>query len=121
MDQRRYIANNSANVSQGDNQQNLIEGRNVTIGSTFSEKSRQIEKLDALLGCLEASKDSDTYKDVIRQIKNIKEELSDEEKPNEDLIEKWLNKAKQLVSFTEIGSDIFNKAKAVYESFGMGL
>ncbi len=74
-----------------------------------------------MLGCLEASKDSDTYKDVIRQIKNIKEELSDEEKPNEDLIEKWLNKAKQLVSFTEIGSDIFNKAKAVYESFGMGL
>ena len=115
------MANNSANVSQGDNQQNKISGSNITIGSTFSEKSNQLEKLDLLIESLKRSGDDGELKDATRQFENIKEELSDVENPDRDLISKWLDKAKKLVSFAEIGSEVFDKAKTVYESFGIAL
>ncbi|KJV05175.1 hypothetical protein [Methylocucumis oryzae] len=119
MDQRKYIANNSANINQGDSQQNQISSGDIAIGSTFTKKSEQLEKLDSLIEALNKSGGSANAKDATRQFENIKEEISDEENPDKSLILKWLEKAKKLLSFAEVGSDVFNKAKSVYESFGM--
>lgn len=119
MDQRKYIANNSANVSQGDNQQNQLSGSDIAIGSTFSRKTEQIEKIDSLIEALKKESDGDDTNDITRQFENIKEEMKEEENPDKDMISKWLNKAKTLLKFAEKGSEIFNKAKEVYESFGL--
>ncbi|NTW53275.1 MAG: hypothetical protein HGB15_00585 [Chlorobaculum sp.] len=119
MDQRKYIANNSANVSQGDNQQNQLSGSDIAIGSTFSKKSEQIEKIESLIEALKKESDGGEVNDITRQFENIKEEIKEEENPDKGMISKWLNKAKILLTFSEKGTEIFKKAKEVYESFGL--
>jgi len=121
MDQRKYIANNSANISQGDNQNNLLHSGSITIGGTFSQKSEQIEKLTALIEKLNTSTEIEKSKIAVRQLENIKDEISDAETPDKNMISKWLEKAKSTLSFAELGAEIFDKAKAVYESFGQSL
>lgn len=120
MDQRKYIAKNSANVMQGDNQNNLISAGTVIIGSTYAEKSAQIDNLNALIEFLENNSSINESKNAKRQFENIKEELTEEQNPDKGLIEKWLEKAKSLVGIAEKGSELFSKAKSVYDSsFGI--
>ena len=91
MDKRRYISNRSANVIQGDDHQNLVESGNISIGVTVKEKTEQVEKLAELIEELSLNPNNDDHQKAIRQCENIKDELLDEEIPDEGMIGKWLN------------------------------
>lgn len=120
MDKRKYVANNSANVMQGDNHSNLIEGNSINIGATLSEKNERVEGLNELISLLKTStvEAKDT---TVRHLENVKEELSEEETPDEESISKWLGKATGLLKAAEKGSELFNKAQEVFGNFGIEL
>jgi hypothetical protein len=118
MDQRKYIANNSANVMQGDNHANLVEGNNINIGSTFAEKNERIQGLDDLISLLKKEELQGKDK-ALRHLENVKEELVDEEDPDEATVSKWLSKASGILKYADQGTDLFNKAKEVMQGFGL--
>lgn len=120
MDERKYIANNSANVMQGDNHNNIFKTGDIQIGSTYTEKKDQIEKVDELIAELKKS-DLKGQQDAIRHIENVKEELADSENPDKSQIGKWLGKAGSILAVAERGSALFLKAKSVFDSFGISL
>lgn len=120
MDQRKYIANNAANVMQGDNHSNFVRTGDIQLGSTYREKKERLEKIDALLDELKKSGISG-QQDAIRHIENVKEELADSENPDKSLVGKWLDKAGNILSVAEKGSALFLQAKSVFDSFGISL
>lgn len=118
MDQRKYIANNAANVMQGDNHSNLFRTGDINIGSTYTEKKEQIEKIEELLRELRKS-EIKGQQDAIRHIENVKEEIADAENPDQSQVSKWLGKAGNILTVAERGSALFLKAKDVFDSFGI--
>lgn len=120
MDQRKYVANNSANVMQGDNHSNIFRAGDIQIGSTYTEKKAQVEKVEELIAELKKS-DLKGQQDAIRHIENVKEELADSESPDKSQIGKWLGKAGSILTVAERGSALFLKAKSVFDSFGISL
>ncbi|EKO3839672.1 hypothetical protein NTE14_005460 [Vibrio harveyi] len=118
MDQRKYIANNSANVMQGDNHSNSLENVSVNIGNSFAEQQKQIEGLEELIALVKSQPFEQSEK-VARQLENVKDELVDEEEPDLNAVDKWLNKAGALIKSAEKGSQVVDKAQAVMESFGV--
>ncbi len=118
MDQRKYIASNSANVMQGDNHSNSLEHVSVNIGSTFSETRDKVEGLEELISLIKGQPFEQSDK-AIRQLENVKDELVDEEEPDLSSINKWLNKAGSLLKAAEKGSELALKAQNVMESFGV--
>lgn len=120
MDQRKYVANNSANVMQGDNHSNLVEGNNINIGSTFTEKNERVQGLDELIGLLKANSLEEKDK-ALRHLENAKEELTEEESPDEDNVGKWLNKASGILKYADKGSELFTKAQDVMKGFGLDM
>ncbi len=118
MDQRKYIANNSANTMQGDNHSNRFRTGNVTIGTTYTEKKEQIEKIEELLDELKKT-DIKGQHDAVRHVENAKEELSESENPDQGQVEKYLGKAGKILAAAEKGSALFLKAKSVFDSFSI--
>ncbi len=120
MDQRKYEANNSTNIMQGDNHSNLLEGNAVNIGSSHTERSEIIAKLDSLLSAIESDADT-SIKKAARHVENIKEELEDAGSPDKSTISKWLGKAKGYLETAKKGSAVLKEAKEVYDAFGSAL
>jgi len=120
MDQRKYEANNSANIMQGDNHSNLLEGNVINIGSSHAERSELLSKLDSLLSAIESDTDT-SIKKASRHVENIKEELEEAGSPNKSTISKWLGKAKEVLVTAKQGSEVLEKAKDVYDAFGSAL
>jgi hypothetical protein len=118
MDQRKYIAHNSANVMQGDNHSNLVEGNSINIGSTFAERNERVQGLDELIALLNKVEIQDKDK-ALRHLENVKEELVDEEEPDEATIGKWLSKVSGILKYAGQGTELFNKAKDVMQGFGL--
>jgi len=119
MDQRRFISNNSANVMQGDNHSNIIEAGTITIGASYAERTDQLQKLEELITELKRSNAPAESSDTIRHLENVKEELEKSEKPDNGIIGKWLSKASNVLNLAEKGSVLFEKAKSVFDSFGI--
>jgi hypothetical protein len=119
MDQRKYIANNTANVMQGDNHGNTLTSGEIMIGASFSEKKEQLQKLELLIEELRRGSDSGQSQGTIRHLENVKEELEQSEKPDTAMIGKWLGKAGTILNVAEKGSALFEKAKGVFDSFGI--
>lgn len=117
MEHKTYSANNSANVMQGDNHSNMLETGNITIGTTYNEKSIIIEKLDKLLLLLDDN-DSNLAK-AKRKIESIKDELQEEREPDKNSIFKWLTKAKEILDAANVAEKIYSHAKDVYDVFGI--
>ncbi len=120
MDQRKYIANNSAGVSQGDNQSNLIEAHDISIGDSFSERKDMILKLDELISVLRGSSDGDVnLTKAQRHLESVKDELEDEKEPDKGIVAKLLGKTKELLGIAKASGEVVTKAKEVFESFGI--
>ncbi len=117
MDERKYIATNSSNVMQGDEQQNIIEN-NINIGNTLSQKQEKLKEIEDVIELINQEY-SDNYKvqKVKRQFENIKEELSEEETPDKSFIKKALQKVNQVANTLEAGEKIVDKVTKVLESF----
>lgn len=118
VDQRRYIASNSANVMQGDQQSGSIESGSINIGITHSQKTQQIQRIDDVISELNKCIDDNQCQNAIRQFQNIKEELEDSENPDKNSIAKWLQKASSVLSFADKAPALLEKTKAVLEAFG---
>jgi len=120
MDQRKYIANNSANVAQGDGHENNMEANNINIGSTFNERKELVEKIDDLISLIAGQECTDgNLTKANRQLASVKDELEDEDKPDKSSIAKWLGKAKSLLETAKEGSELLSKAKKVFALFGL--
>jgi len=118
MDQRKYIAIKSANVMQGDGNTNSMGSATIHIGDTHAEKQDRIEGLENLIAFMKTNTFLSSEK-VVRQLENIKDELLEEKSPDTGAIEKWLSKARVLIKNSEQGSNLFNRAKTVFDSFGV--
>lgn len=117
MDKRKYIAKNSSNVMQGDNQKNTIEN-NINIGNTLSQQQERIKDLEEIISLIDSeySENSDIQK-VKRQFENIKEEILEEETPDKSLIEKALERTNKIIATFEKGEKIVEKVTNLFESF----
>ena len=58
---------------------------------------------------------------MARHLENVKEELLEEENPDEGNIGKWLDKASGALNVVDKESELYTKAKEVFVSFGMEL
>lgn len=119
MDKRQYIATNSSNISQGDDQRNHISSGDVVIASSFKKKQEQIDKLGRLIEELLKEPENENNNNAVRVFENIKEEITEEDEPDKGVISKWLDKGKSLLNLADKGTKVVEKAKDVYDSFGV--
>ncbi len=118
IDNRKYDASGAGIVMQGDNQNNIVTGNMVTIGGSLKEQQKRVEGLEELRALLKESDLVDKDK-AVRYLVNAKEELTEEAEPDNGSIEKYMNKARNILKLAEKGSKLFELAKTVLTSFGI--
>jgi hypothetical protein len=123
MDSRSYKSTNSSRLIQGDSNDytdNSIDA-SVHIADSFNERKEQIENLAKLIEALRTDNQLEpTDKErVIVNLEKVKDELADEEKPDESRIKKWLGKARSSLELLKVGKAGADLAMEVYKSFGI--
>jgi hypothetical protein len=113
-------AENSPGAAVGKHNKVEIEGSTITVGSSLSERNSQVESLKELTELLRASALAEEDKhNAIRNLENAREEIEENDKPQPDLIAKWLGKVKTILQTTSAGAELMGKAKAVLALFGI--
>ena len=56
---------------------------------------------------------------VIRSVERVKEELEEEERPDQSKIARWLIRAKEGLQLGSLGREAIDAAKDVFENFGL--
>lgn len=113
-----YLANNSPNAIQGQNIQEI--DNSIRIADSFNEKKNQIDNLQKLIRLIKDSElDNEKSKTIIRNLENVKDEITEEEKPDKKRIEKWLKKAKTYFDAAKFGKDVIEFGYVVFESFDL--
>jgi len=120
VESRNYIANNSSRVIQGDNSR-IIEKSTIKIGSTFSEKKAQIDKILAVIQLLKKDNDvTDQKVQAVTNLEKVKDELENESQPDESRISKWLERTKQAIQLGSFAHETVSACKELLEAFGVG-
>lgn len=119
MDSRSYKSIDSSHVIQGDD--NKLIDSSIKIESSFNKRKNQIDKLSELIELLksESKTPKEDHDKAIINLEKIKDEMTDEEKPDAGLVKKWLNKAQSCFKNLELAKNTINKAKELYDSFGL--
>lgn len=120
-----YNAINSNQIAQGKSI-HMIDNQidqSIKIENSFNERKNQIESLSKLLDSLRIAETNQEEKkeEVIRNISNVKDELSEEEAPEPLRIRKWLEKAKNSLSYLKIGKEVLEQARELFSSFGISM
>lgn len=120
-----YNAINSNQIAQGKSIRmidNQID-QSIRIENSFNERKDQIESISKLLDSLKIAETNQEEKkeEVIRNISNVKDELSEEEVPEPLRIKKWLEKAKNSLRYLKIGKEVLEQAKELFSSFGISM
>jgi hypothetical protein len=121
LDAKSYQANGSSNLIQGDhsNLTSITNDNSISIANSFNKRKQQVEGLDELIGALRKEADDKSSIDASVELEKIKSELTDEEEPDKNRVEKWLNKASGYLNTAKKSKEVFDKAKEVYTSFNM--
>lgn len=115
-----YNAENSQNIAQGKGAKALTKGSTVLIGSTLTEKTKQVNALKELEGVIgEAQLPDETKQAAIRHVLNAREELEDSDNPNPDDIAKWLGRADTALKTAGAAAGLLEKAQGVFKMFGL--
>lgn len=116
MDYKNYIANNSVNVAQGDNHSNVMNAKEINIGSSLDERIELTQKIEVLISLLSGTTNGNQniYK-AKRYLESAKDELEDESEPDKNLILKWLGKAKSFLETLELDDQVISKAKEIFQ------
>ena len=117
---KSYSVDHSPGAAVGKESTSWIDGSVIAVGSTVSQKTKQIESLDELIQLLTDS-GLRGKSDAVRHLRSAKEELSAGEPPNSGVIGQCLNAAKDILTFAEEGSGIWKKAREVLGSFNVSL
>ncbi len=117
MDTRKYIANNSSDVNQGDN--NSLTDSSIKIADSFKGIKEQVEVIQHLIDALKKDKEGDDNEkhDAILNLEKVKDELTEEDSPDKGRIAKWLGKAKNCLGGLKLAKETLDFAKDVYENF----
>lgn len=122
MDSRNYRVQNSSDVIQGDRNKLLdsSDRSQINIENSFNKKKEQIEKVTRLVELLkEEDKGEQERNKAIINLEKVKDELEESDKPEPNLIKKWLEKAKNLIGLISVGKKIAGSAVDLWNSFGL--
>jgi hypothetical protein len=119
MDSRSYKSIDSSHVIQGDD--NTLTDSSIKIGSSFNDRKDQINQLSELIQLLkdEPNGSKDDRDKAILNFEKVKDEISEEEKPDAGRIKKWFSKAQGCLKNIELAKSTIEKAKQLYDSFGI--
>ena len=119
MDSRSYKSIDSSHVIQGDD--NKLNDNRIKIESSFNNRKNQINQLSEFVELLKnESQDSREDRDkAVLNLEKIKDEISEEEKPDAGLVKKWFAKAQGYLKNIELAKSTVEKAKELYDSFGI--
>ncbi len=123
MTSKNYNATNSSHLIQGENNDytdNSIDA-SIKIAGSFNEKKNQIESIARLIEILKSNNEVDATEKgkAITNLEKVKDELQDEEKPDESRIKKWLQKAKDSLALLKLGKEGVDAVVEVYKSLGL--
>jgi len=115
-----YLANNSPNSIQGQNIQEI--DNSIRIADSFNERKIQVDNLEKLIGLIQESESqNEKSKTIIKNLENVKDEITEEQQPDKKRIEKWLKKAKTYFDAAKFGKDVIEFGHGVFESFDLTL
>jgi hypothetical protein len=120
LDSRSFSSNGAETLIQGDNVnlKSINNDSSVTISNSFNQRKNQLEELTALIELIRVENDP-SYNQAAIELEKVKSEIEDEESPDPNRIEKWLNKAGKALDTAKKSKEVIEKAKAVYTSFNV--
>lgn len=114
-----YLAQNSSNLIQG-NSNNYSDSseHNIIISHSFNQRQKQISKIDEIVEKIKNENiDSQIKSEVVANLNNIKEEITEEQEPSKNRIFKWLNKTKNILKGVVLAHHTEEAIQWLYESF----
>jgi hypothetical protein len=119
MDSRKYIASNSSDVNQGDN--NSLTDSSIKIAGSFNDRKEQVEVIQRLIDALKTDKKvGDNEKDeIVLNLEKVKDELTEEASPDKGRIARWLGKAKSCLGGLKLAKKTLVFVKEVYDNFNL--
>lgn len=123
MSDKRNTSINSQGVVQGEDIKTIdIDiDQSIKIGRSFNEKKSQVEKVRQLMDSLSNSTElnDSEREEATKNLRKVKEELEDEEKPDSSRIKKWMDRAKDFLKIAKEGQGLYESAKETFESFDL--
>lgn len=121
---RNMISSNSPNSLIGHNNtyenNSLVNNEtNIKISNSFNKKKEQIDEISKIIELLRVENELNpkVRQDLITNFDKVKEELSDEENPDENKIYKWLCKTKELIENMVLAHHTVEAIHWLYDSF----
>jgi hypothetical protein len=115
-----YNAENSQNVAQGREAKAITRGSTVLLGSTLTEKNKQVGSLKGLeAAILEAKLPDGTKQAAVRHVQNAIEEMEDNTNPNPDDGSKWLGRANSALKSAGAAAGLLEKLHEALGMFGL--
>jgi hypothetical protein len=112
-----YNAENSQNIAQGKDANAVTKGSTILIGSTFTEKTKQIKSLKEIETAIrDAQLPDETKQAAMRYVQNAREEMEDSANPSPDDVGKWLGRADTALKTAGAAAGLLEK---IHEVLGM--
>ena len=118
MSRDTYTATDSPAATVGNNNKVSIKDSAIVVGSTLKQRNEQVGGISQLIELVASSemKDKD---DAVRHLINAREELTEGNPPDSSLVERFLDKAKAILSVAKKGTDLYDKAKEIFTGFNL--
>jgi hypothetical protein len=98
----------------------LTKDSTVLIGSTLTEKTKQVNSLKELEAAIrEAQLPDETKAVAVRHVLNAREEMEDSANPNPDDVGKWLGRADTVLKTAGAAAGLLEKIHEVLGMFGL--
>ena len=122
-DSKNYKAIGSSHLIQGNENEYIDESisTNITIENSFNKRKEQINILEDLIEKIQNDENinSPEKQKAIVNFEKVKDELTEEEKPDKSRIVKWLDKSKEYLKLFKLGKETVESIKALYSSFNL--
>jgi hypothetical protein len=95
-------------------------GSTVLLGSTLTEKNKQVGSLKELEAAIrEAQLPDDAKQAAVRHVQNAIEEVEDNTNPNPDDVSKWLGRADSALKTAGAAAGLLEKLHGALAMFGL--
>jgi lipid II:glycine glycyltransferase (peptidoglycan interpeptide bridge formation enzyme) len=99
---------------------NQLTDNSINIGQSFNQRQERIAALDDLIGKIKgAETKNDASEKAEKSLTKVRDELADEAEPNEPMIKKWLENAKNVMVTGALSYEVIEAGKKLWEMFGM--
>ena len=115
-----YNAENSRNIAQGKKAKAVTKDSTIAIGSTLSEKNKQVSALKDLEKSIgDAELPDETRQKTLRHVQNAVEEMENSSNPDPDEVGKWLGRADTALKTAGAAAGLMEKLHGALEMFGL--